>query len=187
MNENLLKGELVCLVHEEPETLARLESEWGANSAYLRLLDWDPARRFSAKTVQKWIEKLYENADNYFFSIRLLENGCIVGGISLDSINWVQRDSFVGIGLGQRENWGKGYGTDAMKIMLRYAFTELNLRRVTLDVFEYNERGIRSYEKAGFVVEGRIRQMIQREGRRWDVIFMGILREDWLQLQKGTL
>ncbi len=90
----------------------------------------------------------------------------------------------MGIGLGERENWGKGYGTDAMKIILRYAFTELNLRRVTLDVFEYNQRGVRSYEKAGFVIEGRVRGMILREGRRWDVIFMGILREDWLK-QEG--
>ena len=95
----------------------------------------------------------------------------------------------MGIGLGEREYWGKGYGTDAMKIILRYAFTELNLRRVTLDVFEYNQRGVRSYEKAGFVVEGRERGLILREGRRWDVIYMGILREDWIKLeqQKGTL
>jgi RimJ/RimL family protein N-acetyltransferase len=68
-----------------------------------------------------------------------------------------------------------------MKLVLRYAFLELNLRRVTLNVFEYNERAIRSYEKAGFRLEGSQRQAIQREGRRWDMVYMGILREEWME------
>ena len=182
MNENLLQGDLVRLTHEEPEALGRLESQWLADSEYSRLLDWDPARRVSAKTVQKWIEKQYENENDYTFSIRMLDGDRIIGGIGLDGIRWTHGDAFVGIGLGERAYWGKGYGTDAMKIILRYAFSELNLRRVTLDVFEYNQRGVRSYEKAGFVFEGRAHGMILRAGRRWDVLFMGILREDWLKL-----
>ena len=84
-----------------------------------------------------------------------------------------------GIGLGERNYWGNGYGTDAMQIMLRYAFRELNLHRVSLDVFEYNPRALHSYEKAGFQIEGRRRKMVQRDGRRYDMIFMGILREAW--------
>ncbi len=69
---------------------------------------------------------------------------------------------------------------------LRFAFTELNLRRVTLDVFEYNPRAMRSYEKAGFVVEGRMRGMLKREGKRWDLVFMGILRDEWERISEGT-
>jgi RimJ/RimL family protein N-acetyltransferase len=85
----------------------------------------------------------------------------------------------VGIGIGEREYWGKGYSTDMMRVILRYAFTELNLNRVTLNVFEYNPRAVRSYEKAGFVVEGRERKAIHRDGKYWDVLFMGVLREEW--------
>jgi RimJ/RimL family protein N-acetyltransferase len=70
-----------------------------------------------------------------------------------------------------------------MRIILRYAFTELNLHRVSLDTFEYNPRAIRSYEKAGFKIEGRVRQLLNREGRRWDVIYMGILREEWEKIR----
>jgi RimJ/RimL family protein N-acetyltransferase len=184
---DLLKGELVRLTTEEPETLAPFESRWGADSEYSRLLDWDPARRFSTKNVQKWIEKQQENETTYAFSICTLADDRIIGGIGLDGIRWTHRDCFVGIGLGEREFWGKGYGTDAMRIILRYAFTELNLHRITLDVFEYNQRGVRSYEKAGFVIEGRSRGLILREGRRWDVIFMGILREDWLNPDRERL
>jgi RimJ/RimL family protein N-acetyltransferase len=185
MNENLLRGELVRLTREEPETLARLESQWLGNSEYYRLLDWEPARQVSSKATQKWIEKQYENDDNYNFAIRALADDRLIGGIGLDGVRWTHRDSFIGIGLGDREYWGKGYGTDAMKVILRYAFTELNLRRVTLDVFEYNQRAIRSYEKAGFIVEGRQRGQILREGRRWDVFYMGILREEWEQKEKS--
>jgi RimJ/RimL family protein N-acetyltransferase len=184
MNEDLLRGQLVRLTHEDPEVLARLESQFHYNSEYLRLLDWDPARHFSPNQMQKWIEKQYENPDEFNFAIRLLADDRIIGGIGLGEINWTHRETFVGIGLGEREDWGKGYGTDAMNIILRYAFTELNLRRVSLDVFEYNPRGVRSYEKAGFVVEGRVRGMVLRESRRWDVIYMGILREEWIKLQE---
>ena len=187
MNTDLLTGKLVHLTREDPEVISKLEAEWHLNSEYCRLLDWDPARRFSPYAVQKWIEKQYENPNDYFFTIRLLEDDRIVGGIGLDAVYWTHGDAFVGIGLGQKEDWGKGYGTDAMRIILRYAFTELNLRRVSLDVFEYNPRGVRSYEKAGFVIEGRVRGAVLRDGRRWDVIYMGILREEWLKTQPQEL
>jgi RimJ/RimL family protein N-acetyltransferase len=187
MKTDLFQGELVRLTAEEPETLAPLESQWSVDSEYSRLLDWDPARRFSVKSSQKWIEKQYEKEDNYAFTIRILDGDQIIGRIGLEGIHWTHSDCFVGIGLGEREFWGKGYGTDAMRVMLRYAFTELNLQRVTLDVFEYNQRGVRSYEKAGFVFEGSQRGMILREGRRWDVIYMGILREEWLKLELAQL
>jgi len=68
-----------------------------------------------------------------------------------------------------------------MRVILRYAFTEVNLKRVTLNVFEFNPRAIRSYEKAGFRHEGRMRQVLNKEGRRWDMPFMGILREEWME------
>jgi len=187
MNSELLRGELVRLTVEEPETMASLESGWSADGEYSRLLDWDPARRVSVKSSQKWIEKHYEKEDNFGFTIRAPESDRIIGVIGLDGVRWTHGDCFVGIGLREREFWGKGYGTDAMKIILRYAFSELNMHRVTLDVFEYNQRGVRSYEKAGFVLEGRQRGLILRAGRRWDVIFMGMLREDWLKLEQDKI
>jgi RimJ/RimL family protein N-acetyltransferase len=88
----------------------------------------------------------------------------------------------LGIGILRREYWGRGYGSEAVSLMLRFGFTELNLRRISLSVFEYNTRAVRAYEKAGFQQEGRLRQALQRDGRRWDELFMGILREDWLRL-----
>jgi RimJ/RimL family protein N-acetyltransferase len=100
-------------------------------------------------------------------------------------VQWTHGDTFVGIGIGEPDYRGKGYGTDAMRVILRFAFMELNLHRVSLDVFEYNPRAIRSYEKAGFVIEGRKRRVVNRDGRRWDDIYMGILREEWERQREG--
>jgi RimJ/RimL family protein N-acetyltransferase len=73
-----------------------------------------------------------------------------------------------------------------MQVILRFAFEELNLYRVSLDVFEYNPRAVRSYEKAGFSHEGRLRRCLNRNGRRWDLIYMGILRDEWFARQSGN-
>lgn len=180
--EDLLQGKLVRLCGVAPEELSKNFSRWGRDSEFKRLLDFDPARLHSAKATKEWMEKhLEEEKDTFWFSIRTLKDDRLLGDIDLMVINWASRDAFVGLGIGERDFWGKGYGTEAMNLALRYAFLELNLGRVTLNVFEYNERAIRSYEKAGFRVEGRQRQLIQREGHRWDLIYMGILSEEWME------
>ncbi len=181
MNTELLKGSLVRLGAFDPEIAADLFVRWGADSEYQRLLDWDPALRFSKKSNRDWLEKHMDKYFEHAFLIRTLEDDRPIGEIGLSIVCWNWRDAYVGIGLGERSHWGKGYGTDAMRVILRYAFMELDLHRVSLDVFEYNLRAVRSYEKCGFVVEGRARALLQREGRRWDVIYMGILKEDWLK------
>ena len=181
MDHNLLRGNLVRLTAEEPGVLAEAMIHWGSDSEYLRLLDSEPANRFSVKQMTEWVQKDQEKDPPafYFFAIRTLEDDRLVGFTGLDGDAFPHGDSFVGISIGEREFWGKGYGTDAMKVILRYAFQELNLRRVSLGTFEYNPRAVRSYEKAGFVHEGRLRKFLLREGRRWDILIMGILREEW--------
>jgi len=188
MKNDLLTGALVRLAAFDPQTMAEALSRWGRDSEYWRLLAADPARLHSAKATREWLEKEMDNklSSFYLFSIRTLENDSLVGEIGLEGVVWSHSESFVGISLGERRNWGKGYGTDAMRILLRYAFTELNLARVSLDVFEYNPRAIRSYEKAGFKVEGRARQFLNRDGQRWDLIFMGILRDEWLNRKQTS-
>lgn len=194
MDKPLLQGELVRLTALDPEVSAPLVSRWGRDSEFLRLMDNEPAILWSAQQTKAWQEKEIEEAEsavnNFLFSIETLaveeEPGeQIIGFIGLGEVEWHHGDSFVGIGIGERDYWGRGYGTDAMKVVLRYAFDELNLHRVSLNVFEYNTRAIRAYEKVGFVFEGRGRQELHRDGRRWDLIFMGILRSEWQRAQKA--
>lgn len=178
MQTDLLHGELVHLTAATPEADLSRMLQWSQDSEFLRLLDADPARPWSARTLREDLESLPK--DNSFgFMIRTRADDQTIGFVGLWVNHWVHADAWVGIGLGDRAYWGKGYGTDAMRVMLLYAFRELNLHRVSLDVFEYNTRALNSYEKAGLKVEGRRRKMIQRDGRRYDVIYMGILREEW--------
>ena len=181
MDNNLYQGELVRLVAEDSQTIAECFSRWQRDSEYWRLLDSDPTRLPSPMRVKEWVEKelMKDPPDLFWFMIRTLEDDRLIGDTGLDGIRWSHGDAFVGIGVGERQYWNKGYGTDAMRIMLRFAFAELNLHRVTLNVFEYNRRAMRSYEKAGFTIEGRQRGWIHRDGKRYDLIYMGLLRSDW--------
>jgi RimJ/RimL family protein N-acetyltransferase len=188
IEENLFVGKLVKLVAVEPEKAAPLFSRWSRDAEFERLLDSNAPRLFSAATIKTWIEEEMEKETvNFaFFMIQKLEDDRPIGFIDLGYRNWHTGNAWVGIGIGERDSWGKGYGTDAMRLILRYAFDELNLHRVSLGVFEFNPRAMRSYEKAGFTVEGRERAAIHRDGRRWDVILMGILRSEWEVQQNGS-
>ena len=181
---DLLRGKLVRLKAENPEEQSKLFVDWIHDSEYWRLSANMPHFPWTQDGVKKHIEKELEKDDprNVFFAIHKLDDDRIIGDIGLDGISYNHGNTYVGIGIGEREYWGKGYGTDAMNVILRYAFTELNLHRVSLTVFEYNPRGIRSYEKCGFRVEGHAREVMHREGRRWDIIHMGVLREEWQAL-----
>jgi RimJ/RimL family protein N-acetyltransferase len=165
----------------ELETDSKLMAGWARNSEYLRLLDSDPAMLWAPKQMEEWFTKGEEEMVN--FMIHTLADDRTIGMVDLSGFNWIAGHCWVGIGLGEPEFWGKGYGSDAMNVILRFGFRQLNLNRVNLNVFDYNPRAIRSYEKVGFQVEGRERQWIAREGKRWDIIYMGILRRDWEALQ----
>jgi RimJ/RimL family protein N-acetyltransferase len=181
---DIFRGELVRLTAEDPKVMAEHFSRWSGDALYLRLMDSFPARPFSIKATQEWIEKEQskDRPDQFYFMIRSLKDERLLGDIGLDGIQWNHGDTFMGIGLGNREDWGRGYGSDALRLILRYAFNELNLFRVSLNVFEYNTRAIRAYEKVGFVHEGRMRRSLNREGRRWDVLYMGITLDEWAML-----
>ncbi len=185
--KDLFRGKLVRLTTEEPEYLAKTEVRWQRDSEFRRLMNSDPTDIASEKKIKEWMEKHVEDdkPGRYPFSIRALEGDKLIGFISLWT-DLVHSEGWVGIGIGEREYWGKGYGTDAMRLILQYAFTEINLQRVSLALHSYNARGLKSYEKAGFRLEGRTRSDQNREGKRTDTLWMGILRDEWLQLQSGN-
>lgn len=185
--KDLFCGELVRLTAEEPEFSARQEARWQRDSEFRRMADGDPADMISEKKFKDWAEKYAENGfkpERHPFSIRALSDDKLIGfmGLWLDLIH---AEAWVGIGIGEREYWSKGYGTDAMKLAVQFAFMELGLQRVSLGLFDYNPRALRAYEKVGFRLEGRTRKDLLREGQRADSLWMGILREEWQPMQGG--
>jgi len=103
-----------------------------------------------------------------------------IGNCGFNDMDWRNRSSEFGIMIGDKTAWNQGYGTEAVKLLLKLAFETLNLNRIFLRVFQTNPRAIRAYEKAGFVHEGRQRQAEWQDGRYIDVLVMSILREEWL-------
>jgi len=185
--KDIFRGHQVRLASESPDTLAKLEVRWQSDSEFLRLTDSQAIYMASEKRLKEEFEKSAEDGskpDKFSFSIRSLDGDNVIGYLIM---RWdlTHNDVMVGIGIGERELWGRGYGTDAMKLCLQYAFLELNVHRVSLGLHEYNARALRSYEKAGFRLEGQTRKDLAREGSRYDSFWMGILREEWLQLQGG--
>lgn len=128
---------------------------------------------------QEWYESLKKNKDTYDFAIEALDEKLYIGGCGIYEIDWNNGVCEVGIYIGDKNFRGKGYGTEAMKLLLDFIYEQTNLNKVQLEVFSFNQRAICSYKKCGFVVEGRIRQRIFRNGEYHDKVIMGLLREEY--------
>ena len=103
----------------------------------------------------------------------------LIGTCALSQLDGENGSALYHITIGEPEVWGHGFGTEATQLMLDLAFGTLALHRIALYVFEFNERAIRAYRRAGFVIEGRSRESILRDGRWWDELAMSVLVTDW--------
>src|SRR5258706_3772445 len=183
MDQALLRGERVRLAAVNPETDPEIAAAWSRDDEFQSMLNTGAPTLLTARSLKAEMSESQGTDDrqinSYSFVIRALADDRLIGCTDVDVKPWSQRNGWVAIGIGPREYWGQGYGTDAMRVLQRFAFTELNLDRLTLNVFAYNERAQRSYLKAGFTVEGRQRERLRRGSRRYDMVFMGILRDEW--------
>ena len=185
--KDLFCGKLVRFKLEEPETVAKAQVRWQRDSEFNRLIDSGPSELTSEKKIKEWFDKQAEEgfkSERYSFSVHTLEEGKYIGFLGL-WVDLIHSEAWVGLGIGESEFWSKGYGSDMMRLCQQYVFTELALQRLSLGLHEYNPRALRSYEKCGFRLEGRTRKDVLREGRRTDTLWMGILRDEWLQMQNG--
>ena len=106
-------------------------------------------------------------------------DGILIGQCGLSAFNETDRTAELGIAIGDKDYWGRGYGRDAVRVLVEYAFRYRNMRKVWLRVWGNNERGIRAYRSAGFVEEGRLRRHVWSAGEYVDLVYMGILRDEW--------
>lgn len=129
---------------------------------------------------ERWLrERPASNVANGVFLAIETKDGVHIGSTGLHEVNAEDRRATLGIVIGDKSYWSNGYGTDAIVTLLRFGFGEMNLNRVLLGVFEFNERAIACYKKCGFQIEGRFRQHHYGEGRYWDNVVMGILRDEF--------
>jgi diamine N-acetyltransferase len=112
-------------------------------------------------------------------------NWIFIGNLCFLAINQHDRSAELGIAIGEKQYWGQGYGTEALNLLVDHGFNTLNLNRIYLQVYETNPRAVRSYEKASFSTEGRLRQARYLNGRYVDVILMSILKDEWIKVNKN--
>ncbi len=178
MPNNLFRGKLVRLAAPVPEDAARF-AEWNNDSEYLRQMDTDYARPRNLQDHQELAQAMRSGSDGVLFHIHTLADDRMIGFVAVHGIEWNNQAGKISIGIGDPEYRGKGYGTDAMRVAVDYAFNELNLHRLGLNVNANNPRAIRVYEKLGFQHEGAQREGIHRDGEWLDRIYMGLLRSEW--------
>ncbi|SRR3989344_6195466 len=132
---------------------------------------------------EEWFNKLGKNDKDIVLGIETRE-GVLIGSMGIHRIDWLNRVCTTGALIGEKEYWGKGYGTDAKMILLDYIFNTLNLRKVCSEVVAYNKRSLHYSLHCGYKVEGKRRKQIFKRGRYWDLIELGLFREEWLLIWK---
>ena len=183
----LFEGKLTCLAPIDHEHDPEIISGWTHTATYLRMLDTKPARPLSLDQVKKQYEAIEKEIDEdknlVFFAIHTLSSEQaeerLIGFAKLFWIEWAHGNSFVQIGIGDPADWNKGFGSDALSMVIRFAFNELNLFRLTARIPAYNLAALALFRNAGFVEEVRRRDAFQRDGKRWDDIHLGLLANDW--------
>lgn len=132
---------------------------------------------YSLAKEREFLEKLSKEGHNY--AIVSKDGDTLIGNCSLFSIDHIHQRGEIGIFIGEEKERGKGYGVEALEILVAYGFKVLNLKNIMLRVFSYNQRAIRCYEKAGFKVFGRRTRCHQVNGQFHDEIYMEILADEF--------
>ena len=176
--DSILVGEQVRLRglrEDDLPTLARWEMDPGRMTTGS---NWvvPPSEAAAKERIARWCAN---ERDDLGFAIETLDDPpVLVGSLGLWGARPKDRNATIGIALG-REHTGRGFGTDAMRVIVDYGFREMGLHRVQLEVAAFNMAGVRAYEKAGFVEEGRHRESVWHDGRWYDEVMMSILDHEW--------
>jgi RimJ/RimL family protein N-acetyltransferase len=179
----IIRGERVYLRPSERSDLATFV-RWFSDSETLSFLGMRAP--MGEALEEQWFNRMLEmhGKDAYHFVICLLTDDRPIGTSGLFHIDQLNGSAGIGISIGEKSLWSQGLGTDAMFALLDFGFGELRLERMWLEVYDFNKRAQRSYDKSGFVLEGVERHAIFRRGRYVDVLLMSILRDEWAAQQR---
>jgi RimJ/RimL family protein N-acetyltransferase len=179
----LFEGNLIRLTPVDYDTDPAIVSRWTHNSEYVRLYSHDPVRPLAPEQVKKEFEKIEKEMDEskrrFYFHARTKDENRLVGVAHIDYIEWNTGSSYFRLGIADPADRRKGYGSEALHLLARYAFDELNLYRLTAVTASYNTAAMAFFEKHGFMLEVRRREALQRDNRRWDQLQYGLLADEW--------
>lgn len=178
-----MAGRQVLLRRHRPEDFAAV-ARWYRDPELSRLTRYQ-TRPMAAEEVERFFRTRLLSVDALAYAICELPSERLIGFTTFSALDADNGSVLFHITIGERDAWGRGLGTEAARLMLAHAFERLGLHRVGLSVFSFNKRAIRSYEKVGFRVEGRVREAIHRDGRYWDEVQMGILAGEWFAARRA--
>jgi RimJ/RimL family protein N-acetyltransferase len=173
----VLTGSRVVLRRHVSENLAAFR-RWYSDPEIARLARYQEAP-MRPEEIERFFTVRVVGPDTLAMAIHERATDRLVGTCAFSQLDGDNGSALYHITIGEKDAWGRGYGTEATSLMLDHAFGTLGLHRIALFVFEFNERAIRTYRRCGFVVEGRARESIFRDGRWWDELAMSVLQADW--------
>lgn len=177
----MLVGRRVRLRSFELSDLDEIMKYWNRMELrrFLGSVDRGPAARSEEEEWIKSTWKLRQERRGFTFAVEDVSSERLIGGTGLFSLDWTSRSAEAGISIYNPEYWGKGFGEEALNLLLTFAFRDLNLNRVGLEVFDFNERAYKCYVKVGFKEMGRKRASRFINGKYHDSIVMDVLRDEW--------
>jgi RimJ/RimL family protein N-acetyltransferase len=181
----MIQGERIRLRRNERADLPKFV-EWLNDPDVRRYLSL--GMPISTASEEQWFENMLKlPAAEQPFAIEIRKKSAgqetdawqLIGNCSFMDMDHTVRSAEVGLFIGDKSCWNTGYGTEVMRLMLQFGFDTLNLNRIFLRVDEANKGGIRAYEKAGFILDGRLRQAVYRDGLYHDLLIMSVIRSEW--------
>ena len=175
----MIAGDLVILRALESSDLERCY-RWMNDPNIVRTLKSRYPMPFEKEA--EWLESAVStNATERHFAVERKDNRTHIGNASLHDIEWVSRTAAFGLFIGDPSAWNRGFGTDAVRSLVRFAFEEMNLRKLKINVFDYNDRARHVLEAIGFVQEGKLQKEFFREGQYHDIVIFSIFSDTTLQ------
>lgn len=176
-----ITGERIVLRRHVAGNLAAFQ-RWYSDPEVARLTRYQEGP-MPAVEIERFFQSRVLGTDSLALAIHLRGSDRLIGTCAFSQLDGDNGSALFHITIGEKNAWGQGHGTEATELMLDHAFDRLRLHRVALSVFAFNERAIRSYRKVGFILDGRARDAIWRDGRYWDELQMSMLEGDWAAIR----
>jgi len=191
ISDPLFVAENICLGPIDHEKDPPIEASWMQDASFLRMIKQDPAMPQTIAQIKKRYEAIEKDQDEkgnlYYFTIRMRQDDRLIGFAKIEWIDWSNGGGFIKLGIGAPQDRRQGFGSETLRLMLRFTFGELNLFRLAGVTPEFNTAGLSLFKKFGFVEEVRRRQAVSFQLKRWDMIHLGLLKDEWAAHAENSL
>jgi RimJ/RimL family protein N-acetyltransferase len=176
-SQHFLEGKRIYLREVRVSDVNENYHEWMNSPDVTKYLE-SRFRANSLESLREYVSAKTDDRDNVFLAIVLKDGDRHIGNIKLGPIDWIHRHADIGILIGEKDCWGKGFATEAIKAIVDYAFTVLNLHKLTAGCYSVNQGSARAFQRVGFEIEGVRREQCHSDGQYVDQVLLGLVRTE---------